>query len=68
MLTHREIRVTDRVSYDYVRITFSVQKKLEDGEIKIEDLFCNEDGNEHLWDTQGSPPEFFYRFKWALPE
>ena len=26
MLTHREIRVTDRVSYDYVRITFSVQE------------------------------------------
>ena len=25
MLTHREIRVTDRVSYDYVRITFSAQ-------------------------------------------
>ena len=26
MLTHREIRVTDRVSYDYVRITFSFQE------------------------------------------
>ena len=29
----------------------TMKKKLEDGELEIEDLFCNEDGNEHLWDT-----------------